>query len=57
MFAALLVYVPAMHGIFGTAALTPGQLAIVAPFPFIVWGADETRRMFVRRHRAGRRAL
>jgi hypothetical protein len=24
--------------------------------PFIVWGADETRRMLARRYRAGRRA-
>jgi calcium-translocating P-type ATPase len=55
-FAALLVYVPAMHAIFGTAALTPAQLAAVAPYPFIVWGADETRRMLVRRNRAGRGA-
>ena len=32
-FAAALVYLPAMHGLFGTASLSPGQLAIVAPFP------------------------
>ena len=51
-FAALIVYVPGLHGIFGTAALTPPQLAIVAPFPFIVWGADELRRLLLRR-RAG----
>jgi magnesium-transporting ATPase (P-type) len=43
-FAATLIYVPAMHGFFGTAALSPGQLAIVLPYPFIVWGADELRR-------------
>ena len=48
-FAAALVYLPAMHGLFGTASLSPGQLAIVAPFPFIVWGADEIRRWVVRR--------
>ena len=48
-FAAALVYLPAMHGLFGTASLSPGQLAIVAPFPFIVWGADEIRRWLVRR--------
>jgi calcium-translocating P-type ATPase len=48
-FAAALVYLPAMHGFFGTAALSPGQLAIVTPFPFIVWGADEIRRALVRR--------
>jgi len=51
-FAAALVYLPAMHGVFGTEALTPAQLAIVAPFPFIVWGADEIRRLLVRRYRA-----
>jgi magnesium-transporting ATPase (P-type) len=51
-FAAALVYLPALHGIFGTEALTPAQLAIVAPFPFIVWGADEIRRLLVRRYRA-----
>ncbi len=43
-FAAALIYLPALHGLFGTAALTPAQLAIVAPYPFIVWGADEIRR-------------
>lgn len=50
-FAAALVYLPVMHGLFGTASLSPGQLAIVAPFPFIVWGTDEIRRALVRRHR------
>ena len=48
-FAAALVYVPALHDFFGTAALSPSQLAIVAPFPFIVWGADEIRRALARR--------
>jgi hypothetical protein len=33
---AFAVYLPALHGIFGTAALTPAQLATVGPFPFIV---------------------
>jgi calcium-translocating P-type ATPase len=51
-FAAALIYLPALHGFFGTAALSPAQLATVAPFPFIVWGADEIRRALVRRHRA-----
>jgi len=50
-FAATLIYLPAMHGLFGTAALSPVQLAIVAPFPFIVWGADELRRLIRRRSR------
>jgi hypothetical protein len=51
-FAAALVYVPVLQGFFGTAALTPTQLAIVAPFPIIVWGADETRRALMRRYHA-----
>lgn len=57
-FAAALVYLPALHGFFGTAALSPGQLATVAPYPFIVWGADELRRALARRRTAaaGRRA-
>jgi len=48
-FAALVVYLPAMHAFFGTAALSGGQLATVAPFPFIIWGADEIRRALIRR--------
>jgi magnesium-transporting ATPase (P-type) len=48
-FAAALVYLPALHGLFGTAALSPAELAIVAPFPVIVWGADEIRRALLRR--------
>ena len=47
-FAAAVVYAPPLQGFFGTAALTPAQLATVAPFPFIVWGADEFRRMLLR---------
>jgi magnesium-transporting ATPase (P-type) len=48
-FAAAVVYVPVFQSVFGTAALSPGQLLTVAPFPFIVWGADEIRRAVVRR--------
>jgi len=51
-FAAALIYTPALNSVFGTAPLTGPQLAIVAPFPFIVWGADELRRFVLRRHRA-----
>jgi magnesium-transporting ATPase (P-type) len=54
-FAALLVYVPVLHAVFGSAALTPVQLATVAAYPFIVWGADETRRMLIRRRSASPR--
>ena len=54
-FAAALIYIPALNSIFGTAPLAPAQLATVAPFPFIVWGADELRRLFLRRHRGAPR--
>jgi magnesium-transporting ATPase (P-type) len=56
-FAAALVYLPALHGFFGTEALSPAQLAIVVPFPFIVWGADEIRRLVLRRYHASRTRL
>ena len=55
-FAAALIYMPALNSIFGTAPLTGAQLATVAPFPFIVWGADEIRRLILRRVRARRAA-
>ena len=47
--AALLIYAPPCQELLSTAALTPGMLLIIAPFPFIVWGADELRRWLVRR--------
>ena len=53
-FAVALIYIPALNSLFGTASLTAGQLATVLPFPFIVWGADEFRRLLVR-HRATNR--
>lgn len=49
VFAALVVYVPALHGLFGTALLGPVDLLVVAPFPFLVWGADELRKAVRRR--------
>ncbi len=52
LFAAAVIYLPPLHALFGTEALSPSQLATVAPFPFIVWGADETRRWIRRRHSA-----
>jgi calcium-translocating P-type ATPase len=47
--AALMIYTPPFQSILGTAALTPGMLLFVTPFPFVVWGADELRRWLVRR--------
>ncbi|MFI6625015.1 cation transporting ATPase C-terminal domain-containing protein, partial [Streptomyces sp. NPDC050528] len=46
------VYVPFAHTVLGTEALSAGQWALVAPFPFIVWGADELRRWYRRRPEA-----
>jgi calcium-translocating P-type ATPase len=48
VFALLLVYTPFLHPVFGTAALPANQLLLVFPFPFIVWGADELRRLWHR---------
>lgn len=48
-FTAAVVYAPPLQHIFGTAALSSGQLAVIAPFPLIVWGADEALR-WARRH-------
>ena len=56
VFAAAVVYLPVMHGIFGTEALTAGQIATVAPFPVIVWGADELRRLILRHYHRPRPA-
>ena len=51
--AAVLIYAPPFQSVLGTAALPPEDLLIALPFPFIVWGADELRRYFVRRRDAG----
>ena len=51
MFAALLIYVPPLQVIFGTAALDPRQLLLLAPFPLVGWGVDELYRALVRRRR------
>jgi hypothetical protein len=48
-FAAALIYVPASGRIFGTAALSPAQPALLAPFPLVVWGSDELRRWIPRK--------
>ena len=50
--AAVLIYVPVFQRLLGTAALAPDMLLFVAPFPLIVWGADELRRYLLRRRDA-----
>jgi magnesium-transporting ATPase (P-type) len=47
--AAILIYTPPFQSLLATAALDPDMLVFVAPFPFIVWGADELRRWLLRR--------
>ncbi|MET9883106.1 cation-transporting P-type ATPase [Streptomyces sp. NPDC006430] len=47
--AALFIYAPPFQDLLGTAALTPAMVALVIPFPFVVWGADELRRWLLRR--------
>ena len=47
--AAVLIYAPPFQSLLQTAALTPDMLLFVLPFPFIVWGADELRRLLLRR--------
>jgi calcium-translocating P-type ATPase len=48
--AAILIYTPPIQAVLDTAALTPDMLAFTAPYPVIVWGADEIRR-WLQRHR------
>jgi magnesium-transporting ATPase (P-type) len=55
VFAAAIVYVPFLQDVFATAALGPTELAILASFPLIVWGADELRRAHLRRRVGGGR--
>jgi magnesium-transporting ATPase (P-type) len=52
VFAAALIYVPALQSVFGTRSLDWIELAVLMPFPAVVWGADELRRAALRR-RAG----
>jgi magnesium-transporting ATPase (P-type) len=49
VFTAAVIYAPPLQLVFGTAALSWTQLAIVAPFPIIVWGVDELARGVTRR--------
>ena len=49
-FAAAVVYAPPLQAAFSTAALGPAELAVLLPFPFVIWGADELRRLLLRRH-------
>jgi magnesium-transporting ATPase (P-type) len=52
LFVAALIYLPPLQDVFGTSALGPVELAILATFPVVVWGADELRRAHLRRKSA-----
>ena len=52
LLAAVFVYAPPFQELLGTAALPAGDLLLLLPYPFIVWGADELRRYLIRRHRS-----
>jgi len=51
VFAAAIIYVPFLQPVFDSAPLGPAELAVLATFPFIVWGTDELRRWVLRRRR------
>lgn len=48
-FAAALIYVPGLDGVFDMTPPPATTYAVIAPFPLIVWGADEIRRWRRRR--------
>ncbi|MEO3811558.1 cation-transporting P-type ATPase [Sphaerisporangium sp. B11E5] len=52
LFAAAVVLLPPLQRLFGTAVPGPAQLALLLPFPLIVWGADELWRWHTRRRGA-----
>jgi calcium-translocating P-type ATPase len=52
--AALFVYAPPLQELLGTAGLPIKDLVLLAPYPLIVWGADELRRWLLRRRDAAR---
>ena len=54
--AAIFIYAPVFQRMLGTASLSAAQVVIVLPYPFIVWGADELRRLVIRRHGGARAA-
>ncbi len=47
--AAAVIYLPTAQDLLGTRPLGPGELAYLATFPLVVWGADEVYRAVRRR--------
>ena len=56
MFATVIVTVPALQDLFGTALPSPWQDGALLPCPFIVWGIDQVWRWRRRRTQAARTA-
>ncbi|MEU2136176.1 cation-translocating P-type ATPase [Nocardia rhamnosiphila] len=54
VFAAALVYAPPLQQVFGTTGLAPWMVALILPFPVVVWAADEVLRWRRRRRPAHR---
>jgi magnesium-transporting ATPase (P-type) len=48
-FAAAVIYLPPLQGVFGTESLGIDELLLLVLFPPLVWGSDELRRWVVRR--------
>ncbi len=49
VFTAALLYVPPLRDVFGMATPPPEAFLVVLPFPIVVWGVDELRRLRIRR--------
>ncbi|MEV6097093.1 cation-transporting P-type ATPase [Nocardia sp. NPDC051981] len=47
--AAVFVYAPPMQSLLGTTPLPATDLALLLPYPLVVWGADEIHRYLLRR--------
>jgi magnesium-transporting ATPase (P-type) len=54
VFAAAIVGLQPLRDVFGTAVPEPAQLALLIPFPIVVWGTDELWRAWRRRTTPGR---
>ena len=52
-FTGAVIYLPWLQEVFGTTSLGASQLALLLPFPVIVWGVDEFVRATRRRRQAG----
>ncbi|MEU4689952.1 cation-transporting P-type ATPase [Actinoplanes sp. NPDC023714] len=50
LFAAAVIYLPPLQALFGTTGLGIAELLFLAPFPLLVWAADEWYRARHRHH-------